>query len=56
MKEIFLMGTGVFLLVTCCTLLATGDSFIFLGMPASTLSVLTGIGAIASFGYFFLGK
>jgi hypothetical protein len=25
-------------------------------MPASTLSVLSGLGAIASFGYFFFGK
>ncbi len=56
MKEIFLIGAGVILLVICCTLTATGDSFIFLDVSGSIRATLAGIGALASFGYFFFGK
>ena len=56
MKEIFLIGAGIILLVICCTLTATGDSFIFLDVSGSTWAALTGIGALVRFGYFFFGK
>ncbi len=56
MKEIFLIGAGIILLVICCTLTATGDSFIFQDVSSSTWAALTGIGALVSFGYFFFGK
>ncbi len=56
MKEIFLIGTGIILLVICCTLIATGGSFIFLDVSGTTWGTLAGIGALASFGYFFFGK
>ena len=56
MKEIFLIGMGIFLLVICCTLTATGDSFIFLDVSGVKWGALAGIGAFASFGYFFFGK
>jgi drug/metabolite transporter (DMT)-like permease len=56
MKEIFLISVGIILLVICCILTATGDSFIFLDVTGSTWAALAGIGALASFGYFFFGK
>jgi hypothetical protein len=56
MKEILLIGMGLFLIVICCTLTAIGGSFIVFGIQGSTLALLAGIGAVASLGYFFLGK
>jgi hypothetical protein len=56
MREIFLIGTGIFLLVICCTLTATGDSLIFLNVSGSTWATVAGMGALASLGYFLFGK
>ncbi len=56
MKEILLVGTGFSLIVICCALAPTGDSLVFLGVSGSTLATLAGVGAVASFLYFFLGK
>ncbi len=56
MKEIFLIGMGIFLLVICCTLIATSNSFILLDVSGSTWAALAGIGSLVSFGYFFFGK
>jgi hypothetical protein len=56
MKEILSIGAGIFLLAMCCTLMVTGASTIFLGLLGSTWASMAGIGALASFGYFFFGK
>lgn len=56
MKEIIPIGTVFAFTVICCILIESGGSLVFLGMKGSTLVLLTGIGAIASFGYFFFGK
>jgi hypothetical protein len=52
-KEFLLVSAGLFLIVICCTLTAAGNSFILFGVQGSSLAA---IGAVASLGYFFLGK